>query len=225
MGRLSSAVHAAALSSAAAALCVVSGCGNDTASDEAAAGAADVHLAGSFSGSGKSGKSGGSNGSGGATASTKGGTSSTGGEENSAGDTSAVNAGSGATSNTAGGAPASGGASIQAPGPAPGGGSVYAVECSGETAMCGVERSHCLGINLDQGGVGYACSNQCGRVADCSNAPTGAAAEVGCVQFTKEKRCMLVCYDQPNEYACPTGMSCYIYPNSPIGYCLWTNGK
>jgi hypothetical protein len=87
--------------------------------------------------------------------------------------------------------------------------------------MCGVEGAHCLGINMDKGGVGYACSNQCNTVDDCSDASSGAAAEVGCVQFTKEKRCVLVCFNQPNEYACPDGMGCYIYPNSPIGYCLW----
>ena len=222
MGRLSSAAHAAVLSGAAAALFVVSGCGNDAASDASRAGSAGIDSAGSFSGSGKSGASGG------AAASTAGGTRSIGGEENTAGDSSAMNAASGATSHLAGGAPATAGAPATGeppPGPAPSGGSVYAVQCSGDTAMCGVERSHCLGINLDQGGVGYACSNRCDTVGDCSDAPSGAAAQVGCVQFTKEKRCVLVCYDQPNEYACPGGMSCYIYPNSPIGYCLWTNSK
>jgi hypothetical protein len=110
---------------------------------------------------------------------------------------------------------------VEPPGPAPGGGSVYAVECSGETAMCGVERSHCLGINVGSGKVGYSCSNRCDTVADCSDAPSGAEASVGCVQFQEEKRCVLVCFNQPNEYACPDGMGCYIYPNSPIGYCLW----
>jgi hypothetical protein len=128
-----------------------------------------------------------------------------------------------AGSNSGGGSPpAEGGAgNLAPPGPAPGGGSVYAVECSGETEMCGVEGAHCLGVNLDMGGAGYACSNRCETVADCSDLPSGAAAEVGCVQFTQQKRCVLVCYNQPNEYACPDGMSCYIYPNSPIGYCLW----
>jgi hypothetical protein len=151
----------------------------------------------------------------------QGGASSAGHAENSAGTSSESNARGGTTSNGAAGAPAAG-ADVEPPGPAPGGGSVYAVECSGETAMCGVERAHCLGINLAKGGVGYACSNRCDAIEDCSNAPSGAAAEVGCIQFTKEKRCMLVCYDQPNEYACPRGMSCYVYPNSATGYCLWT---
>lgn len=128
-----------------------------------------------------------------------------------------------AGSNGVGGSPAAegGAGNLGPPGPAPGGGSVYAVECSGETEMCGVEGAHCLGVNLDMGGVGHACSNRCDTVADCSDLPSGAAAEVGCVQFTQQKRCVLVCYNQPNEYACPDGMSCYIYPNSPIGYCLW----
>ncbi|HKY34758.1 MAG TPA: hypothetical protein VJN18_02360 [Polyangiaceae bacterium] len=127
------------------------------------------------------------------------------------------------TSSSAAGAPIAdaGAGNAAPPGPAPGGGSVYAVECSGETEMCGVERAHCLGINLDTGGTGYACSNRCRTVDDCSDAPSGAPAEAGCVQFTREKRCVLVCYQQPNEYACPDGMSCYIFPSSPIGYCLW----
>jgi hypothetical protein len=234
MAPLSSALRAAVLSSAAAALFVVAACSSDAAQAEAAAGATAEHSAGSSNTSGKSGASsvggasgvgvgnGGASGvgvgKGGAGPSPSAGTSGA-GKEATGGDSTTANPGGGAT-HTSGGAPTAGAGSAP-PGPAPGGGSVYAVECKGETAMCGVEGSRCLGINLDQGGFGYACSNQCDAVADCSHAPSGAAAEAGCVQFTKEKRCVLVCYDQPNEYACPSGMDCYIYPNSPIGYCLW----
>jgi hypothetical protein len=146
-----------------------------------------------------------------------------GSDQGSAGEPSSPSAGKGGSSLDAGGADAGGATASEPPGPAPGGGSVYAVKCSGDTAMCGVEGAHCLGIALDTSGVGYSCSNHCSTVADCSDAPSGAEAEPGCVQFQKEKRCMLVCYDQPNSYACPEGMSCYIYPNAPIGYCLWTN--
>jgi hypothetical protein len=98
---------------------------------------------------------------------------------------------------------------------------VYGVECAGNSADCGDTKVTCLGVNLDTSGVGYACSNHCATVADCSDAPSGAEAEVGCVQFTMQKRCVLVCYDNGTDYECPTGMGCYIYPNSPIGYCLW----
>jgi len=215
MGRLATAVHAVVLSSAAAALCIVSACSEQVASGEAAAGSGGLHLAGSAGTSGKGASSSGA----GASSSTQ--ASSAGGEESRAGNSGTGNEARGGAGAAAGGAPVAGGADAEPPGPAPGGGAVYAVECSGDTAMCGVERAHCLGINLDQGGVGYACSNQCNTIEDCSDAPSGAAAEVGCVQFTKEKRCVLVCYDQPNRYACPSGMGCYVYPNSPIGYCLW----
>lgn len=215
MGRLSSAIHAAVLTSAAAALFTVSACGDDDAApDESAAGSGGAHVAGSSSSSGKSGSAGN------VEAGMPGNTSSGGIGDGAAGE-STITPGTGGVGNSSAGAPATGGANIGPPGPAPGGGSVYAVECSGETAMCGVEGSHCLGISLDKGGVGYACSNQCDTIVDCSDAPSGAAAEAGCVQFTKEKRCVLVCYNQPDEYACPDGMGCYIYPNSPIGYCLW----
>jgi hypothetical protein len=95
------------------------------------------------------------------------------------------------------------------------------VECEGESSVCNYPEAACLGIYLDEGGVGYACSNQCNTVDDCSDAPSGAEAEVGCVQFTAAKRCVLVCYDSGIESECPDGMGCYRYPNSPIGYCLF----
>jgi hypothetical protein len=218
MTRSSGAVHAAALVSAAAALLVVSACGDDEPADEASAGSGGALVGGSSSASGKSGS--GSTDEAGAVG-TNGGSTSGGAEQSAAGEPGNSSAGSGAATGSSG-APAGGAAGIETPGPAPGGGSVYAVECSGDTAMCGVAGAHCLGISLDTGDKGYACSNRCNTVDDCSDAPSGAEAEAGCIQFTQEKRCVLVCYNQPNEYECPDGMSCYIYPNSPIGYCLWT---
>jgi hypothetical protein len=191
----SSSQAAAWLACAAAALLAVSACGDDSAPDEgtaSAAGKAGAPAAGATNG-GNSAKAG---------STPNGGTNS----GNTAGTPSSAGAGAGIG---------------EPPGPAPGGGSVYAVECSGETAMCGVERSHCLGISVGDGKTGYSCSNRCDTVDDCSDEPSGAEASVGCVQFKQEKRCVLVCYNQPNEYACPDGMSCYIYPNSPSGYCLW----
>jgi hypothetical protein len=198
----------------------VSACGEDAGSEGAAAGSGGIQIGGSSSTSGKGGSSSGDK-------AGSAGTSSGGGNQSAAGEssgTSGTNPGGSGTGNVngTGGETAAGGAGVgEPPGPAPGGGSVYAVECSGDTAMCGVERSHCLGINVGDGKIGYSCSNHCNTLDDCSDAPSGAEAAAGCVQFKAEKRCVLVCYDQPNEYACPDGMSCYIYPNSPIGYCLW----
>jgi hypothetical protein len=218
MAPASSPAYAAALFSAAAALFVAAACGSDTAADPAGGGSAGAALGGSSSGSSN----------GGSTHQTEAGAVGTHGgtDSGNAGETSGTSGGSGGNTGPSGGSSpgasgAAGAAASEPPGPAPGGGSVYAVKCTGETAMCGVEGTHCLGITLNTGDVGYSCSNHCDSVADCSDAPSGAEAEAGCVQFTKEKRCVLVCYSQPNMYACPDGMSCYIYPNAPIGYCLW----
>jgi hypothetical protein len=95
------------------------------------------------------------------------------------------------------------------------------VECEGDSSVCNYPAAHCLGIYLDEGGVGYACSNQCETAADCSDAPSGAEAKAGCVEFSAASRCVLVCHDSGTDYDCPDGMGCYQYPNSPIGYCLY----
>jgi hypothetical protein len=202
MSRISFAARAAVLGCVAT-LLATPACGDDDpGSNGGTAGSSDAH-GGDSPGSSAGGERSGEGGSG---------DSSSGGQKSAA-------AGRPGTSGNATMAGSAG--NLEPPGPAPGGGSVYAVECSGETEMCGVEGVHCLGVNLDTGGPGYACSNRCETVDDCSDLPSGAAAEAGCVQFTQQKRCVLVCYNQPNEYACPDGMSCYIYPNAPIGYCLW----
>jgi hypothetical protein len=173
--------------------------------------------------------------SGGSSSAGSGGTSSSAGSASSAagrGGTSASNGGGGSKAGspgsggeTANGGTSGGNAGSTSVGPAPGptedGLAVYTIECEGESSVCNYPEAHCLGINLAEGGVGYACSNQCNTVDDCSSAPSGAEAEVGCVEFTAAKRCVLVCYDNGIESKCPDGMGCYRYPNSPIGYCLY----
>jgi hypothetical protein len=126
-----------------------------------------------------------------------------------------------ATGGSAGTDDGVGGADFEPPPPTEDGLSIYTVECEGDSVVCNYPAAHCLGIYLDEGGVGYACSNQCETVADCSDAPSGAEAKAGCVEFSAASRCVLVCHDNGTDYECPDGMGCYQYPNSPIGYCLY----
>jgi hypothetical protein len=130
-------------------------------------------------------------------------------------------AGGSTTGGSAGADDGSGGADFEPPPPTEDGTSIYTVECEGDSVVCNYPAAHCLGIYLDEGGVGYACSNQCETVADCSDAPSGSEAKAGCVQFSAASRCVLVCHDNGTDYECPDGMGCYQYPNSPIGYCLY----
>jgi hypothetical protein len=128
---------------------------------------------------------------------------------------------SGGSSGAAGSTGTGGGTSDAAPPPTEAGSSIYAVECRGESRPCGFPAAHCLGIQLDDGGAGFSCSNHCQSVADCSDAPSGAEAQAGCVPFTSESRCVLVCENAGQHAACPTGMTCYTFPGAQIGYCLW----
>lgn len=144
------------------------------------------------------------------------------------GSSGAVTSGVGAGSGDGAGSPSGSGGSLggvagtpDVPEPTDSGLSVYASECRGETVACENAAVHCLGIFLNEGGVGYTCSNLCRTAGDCSDAPSGAEARAGCVAFTSASRCVLVCYDGSAEYACPNGMGCYRYPEFPIGYCLW----
>ena len=163
---------------------------------------------GTSTSSGSGGSKAGSPGSGGGTAN---------GGSSSGSGSSGATSGSGGTSGGNAGSTSVG----PPPGPTEDGLAIYTVECEGESSVCNYPEAHCLGINLDEGGVGYACSNLCNTVDDCSDAPSGAEAEVGCVQFTAAKRCVLVCYNGGVESECPDDMGCYRYPNSPIGYCLY----
>jgi hypothetical protein len=100
--------------------------------------------------------------------------------------------------------------------------SPYERECHGDTIMCeDVATLRCLGIRDDTAVYGYSCSNPCDTDADCSATPSSAAARAACVDFVTQKHCLLVCQDQGMTLACPAGMYCYVYPQSPIGYCLW----
>lgn len=221
MARATQASCAAVLLSAAATFLMVSGCGD--ASAPATGGSSGVSSGGISSSGDSSTSTSGAGKSDGGKGLASGGAAPRGGEQQAVGGAlgGPSAAGSGSIDEAAGAG--AGGAAGDVPGPTPGGKSVYAVECSGETAMCGASGVHCLGLTLDTGKVGYACSNHCETIADCSDAPSGAEARAGCVPFTKEKRCMLVCYSEPSRYACPQGMDCYVYPNAPIGYCVWSH--
>lgn len=106
--------------------------------------------------------------------------------------------------------------------PAVDGKSVYTLECRGDSKDCNSASVPCFGVGgSPEAALGYACSNRCSSIDDCSQAPTGTAAQVDCVKFTSASHCVLVCKQEALEFACPTGMSCYAYPGSPVGYCLW----
>ncbi len=209
----SSALLAAALVVAAS----VVACGSDSDSDDGFSSGATGATAGGSSGTGGSSSS-----TGGSAGKASGGTTASAGAGASSGGSSGSSTTSGGTSSSGGTASSAAGAAGQSgiPSPTEDGTSVYAVECHGDTADCNDANAHCLGIHLESGD-GFTCSNHCDTVADCSDAPSGAEAQAGCVQFTQESRCVLVCASNGNEYACPAGMDCYVYPNSFIGYCLW----
>ena len=102
------------------------------------------------------------------------------------------------------------------------GSSPYERECHGDTIECDdVEVLRCLGIRDDSTIYGYSCSNTCETDADCSDAPASGEAQAGCVDFVTQKHCLLVCLSDGKTHSCPDGMGCYVYPQSPIGYCLW----
>jgi len=108
------------------------------------------------------------------------------------------------------------------PAPSDDGSSPYERECHGDTVECGdVETLRCLGIRDDTSIYGYSCSNPCETDADCSDAPASGEAMAGCVDFVTQKHCLLLCLSGGTMRSCPEGMGCYVYPQSPTGYCLW----
>ena len=187
-------------------------------------GTSGVGGSGAASGSSSGGASGrGNAGNGGSAASS--GTGSGGGDASSgasggiggAGGTSGVSGNSGSAGTAPGGM---GGRSDGGPPPpTDAGGSIYAVQCRAESRPC--LPGYCLGIQLQDAGNGFTCSNDCQTAADCSTAPSGAEAQAGCVQFTARSRCVLICENSGTRYGCPSGMSCYTFPGAQIGYCLW----
>ena len=136
----------------------------------------------------------------------------------------------GGTSPGSGGANSFGGASARAgaggisgtpPAPGSDGLSPYKRECHGDSLDCGDPALRCLGLRDASGVLGYSCSNRCDTVSDCSSASAGTDAPAGCLDFVNERHCLLVCQDESGQKACPTGMSCYVYPGTTLGYCLW----
>jgi hypothetical protein len=170
--------------------------------------------------------SGGSGGSGATTSGTAGTGGSTGARAGSGGRA----AGTGGSASGSAGKPSTGGAGggagedelVVPPKPGPDGVSPYERECHGDTVMCeDVASLRCLGIRDDTTVFGYSCSNPCETDAECADAPSSAEAEPACVDFVTQKHCLLVCLSGGAMKACPDGMGCYVYPQSPIGYCLW----
>jgi hypothetical protein len=182
-------------------LLMCAGCGSDAASSAgAAAGAAGTGPGGGASIAGVSSTAGAAAAGGGAAGAELGGTVPSAG---SAGKASAVESGA-------------------AP-PAVDGRSVYALECHGDSTDCNLGTVPCFGVGSPTPSVaaGWACANRCASNADCSNAPSGAEAEASCVSFAAAGHCLLVCRNENKSFACPDGMTCYVPPKSPIGYCLW----
>jgi hypothetical protein len=146
----------------------------------------------------------------------------------SASGSSVTNGGAVAAHPGTGGAPAGGagsasaGESSAAP-PAVDGRSIYTLECHGDSKDCSLGTVPCFGVGTQMPSVaaGWACANRCTSNADCSDAPSGAEAQAGCVSFSSASHCMLVCKNENKSFACPDGMSCYVPLKSPIGYCLW----
>lgn len=135
-----------------------------------------------------------------------------GGKTASAGASAAAGAAGKASVGGSGGAP-----------PAVDGKSVYTLECHGDSKDCNLATVPCFGVSSPTPNVaaGWACANRCTSKADCSDAPSGAEAEVGCVSFASASHCVLVCKNENQSFACPEGMGCYVPPKSPVGYCLW----
>ena len=101
--------------------------------------------------------------------------------------------------------------------------SVYALECHGDSKDCNLASVPCFGVSSPTPNVaaGWACANRCASNADCSDAASGAEARAGCVSFASTGHCMLVCRNENQTLSCPDGMTCYVPPKSPVGYCLW----
>jgi hypothetical protein len=185
------------------------GCGSDRDSEAnfAAGTSTDDSGGGAPAGSGKAGTGG----------SATAGTSHYGGAPSSAGATS------GGTTVSAGSATKPSGGESGGPPPAVDGKSVYALECHGDSKDCNLASVPCFGVGSQTANVaaGWACANRCLSDADCSDAPSGAEAQASCISFTSASHCVLVCRNENQSLACPSGMACYVPAKSPIGYCLW----
>jgi hypothetical protein len=135
------------------------------------------------------------------------------------GGTTSTLGGSGGTSSSgrAGQGTTTGPPAAQADGSSP-----YERECHGDTVMCeDVAALRCLGIRDDTTTFGYSCSNPCEDDSECSNAPSSGDAKAACIDFVTQKHCLLLCSSPGATASCPSGMDCYVYPSSTVGYCLW----
>lgn len=159
---------------------------------------------------------------GGSITATAGSSSGKGGSNSANGGASAAGGSTGSAGKATGTAGASaGGVPNTPPGPGADGLSPYSIACHGNSLDCADPALRCLGIRDGTGIFGYSCSNVCTTANDCSTVSSGAEAAAGCVPFTTESHCLLVCQDDTGQKACPNGMSCYVYPGTTIGYCLW----
>lgn len=224
--------YALAVTSLVVSLAPLGGCGDDSDSGPDDTGSSGTTTTAGSGGQrapngGKDGEAGGRAGSGNGAA--KAGTGAGGRSSGTAG-TSSAGASDAGRSNTGAGGSGAGGSigfggeagSAGPPDPAPDGKSPYRIECHGDSLDCGDPALRCLGIRDTTQVFGYSCSNPCRDDSDCSDADSGAEASAGCVDFVSSSHCLLVCKDETRgERECPSGMSCYVFPGSPIGYCLW----
>jgi hypothetical protein len=120
------------------------------------------------------------------------------------------------------GASGDGGSTIPGDPPplADGGISPYAVECRGDSWDCGHQDLRCVEIRMESGSPGYACSNQCETAGDCTPSPAGFP-DSDCIPFRRAQRCLLACQVGQTFFDCPDGMTCFTYPDTDFGYCLW----
>jgi hypothetical protein len=202
----------------------VSACGEDDSDGgDGDAGTGGTLVAGATASGGGAGR-GGTSSSGGTSGSGSGLTTGRGGSGDAAGD--AGKAGRPTAGSTAANAGRAGSMNGSAGEREPPGGdtgdSPYEIECHGDTVMCGDPTALlCLGLRVGTEVFGYSCSNDCASDADCSDLPASADASAGCVDFVDKKYCLLVCKNGDEQASCPSGMYCYVYEGSPIGYCLW----
>lgn len=120
------------------------------------------------------------------------------------------------------GAPSEGGSPVpgQPPPLAEDGISPYQVECRGDSWDCGHQDLRCVEIRMESSSPGFVCSNQCETADDCTPSPPGVP-ESDCIQFTHARRCLLACQVGQTFFDCPGGMTCFTYPGTDFGYCLW----
>ncbi|MFZ5896096.1 MAG: hypothetical protein ACOY0T_33880 [Myxococcota bacterium] len=180
-----------------------------------------VAAGGKFSSSGGASFGGVPSGSGGSGGKAAGGSVSATGGSGGSGGKAAGGSGASATGGSGTSVAGAGGIPSKPPGPGANGLSPYSQECHGNSLDCNDPALRCLGIRDGSAVAGYSCSNVCASASDCSSVSSGTEASAGCVEFVTQKHCLLICQDETGQKACPQGMSCYVYPGTTLGYCLW----